>query len=137
MEASSTGTRRVALEESYYRCKVRTTCRPHCQQMSRGTYRTSHLALTSILLKISGVRGAYKCRSSQVENWGRRRNITGRRHCFGGGARFEWDMATDIGTYQGGIIGCHTPISLLCAEGEWHVVGLHTYEVAQGNQIAT
>lgn len=46
-------------------------------------------------------------------------------------------MATDIGTYQGGIIGRHTPISLPCAEGEWHVVGLHTYGVAQGHKIAT
>jgi hypothetical protein len=39
-------------------------------------------------------------------------------------------MATDIGTYQGGIIEPHTPISLPCAEDEWQVVGLHTYEVA-------
>lgn len=46
-----------------------------------------------------------KYRSSQVENWGKRRNTTGRGHCFGGGARFEWDMATNIGTYQGDIIG--------------------------------
>jgi hypothetical protein len=72
-----------------------------------------------------------------MENRGKRRNTTGRGHCFGGGARFEWDMATDIGTYQGGIIGRHTPISLPCAEGEWHVVGLHTYGVAQGHKIAT
>jgi hypothetical protein len=93
-------------------------------------YRTSHLTLASILLIFSGVRGASKYRSCQVENWGKRRNTTGRGHCFGGSARFEWDMATDIGTYQGGIIEPHTPISLPCAEDEWQVVGLHTYEVA-------
>jgi hypothetical protein len=99
-------------------------------------YRTSHLNLASILLIFSGVRGASKYRSSQVENRGKRRNTAGRGHCFGGSARFEWDMATDIGTYQGGNIGRHTPISLPCAEDEWHVVGLHTYEVAQEDKIA-
>jgi hypothetical protein len=46
-------------------------------------------------------------------------------------------MATDIGTYQGGIIGRGTPISLPCAEEECHVVELHTYELAQGDKIAT
>jgi hypothetical protein len=46
-------------------------------------------------------------------------------------------MATDIGTYQGGIIGRHMPISLPCAEGEWHAVRLNTYEVAQEDKIAT
>ena len=46
-------------------------------------------------------------------------------------------MATDIGTFQGGIIGRHTPISLPCTEGKWYVVGLHTHEVAQGDKIAT
>ena len=48
-----------------------------------------------------------KCRPSQVENWGQRWDITSRGYYFGGSARFEWDMATDIGTYQGGIIGRH------------------------------
>lgn len=40
-----------------------------------------------------------------MENWGKRRDITGRGHCFRGSPCFKWDMATDTGTYQGGIIG--------------------------------
>ena len=77
-----------------------------------------------------------KYRLSQVENWRKRRNTPGRGYCFGGSARFEWDMATDTGTYQGGDIGHHTSISLPCAEDNWQVVALHTYEVIQGDKRA-
>ena len=93
-------------------------------------YKTSHLALASILLIFLGARGASKYRSSQVENWGKRRYTTGRGHCFRSSARFEWDMATDTGTYQSDTIGHDKPISLHCAEDEQHVVRLHAYGVA-------
>lgn len=72
-----------------------------------------------------------------MENRGKSRNTPGRGHCFGGSACFEWDMATDIGTYQGGVIGRHTPISLPCARNEWDDVGLHAYWVARGDKVAT
>src|SRR6266849_7032479 len=100
--------------------------------MSRGMYRTSHLALASILLiffrstrgvQIQIIPGG---ELGEKTEYYRPRSLFWERCTFraGHGNRY-WHLP---GWYYR---APYTPIPLPCAEGEWDIVGLHTYEMAQ------